>query len=193
MIIFCWTYPRTRSTAFEKCMSRAVHTVHEPFSGSYYCTVNPSFATPDSHPKRFENVIAKLRTLEQTHGTIFIKELAYCVVRQEQFQRNIEFFKSCEHMFLTRPPRETVPSLAHQMQKVYGNHCSYKQIEDAIGIKDLANLYRTIEPQGYIHIHANDMLDRNAARNILEKICKRYNLENSAVSMLQWNPGSLDD
>jgi hypothetical protein len=194
MIIFCWTFPRTRSTALEKCFAQIISTMHEPFSASYYVhnTDFPSQKVPDTHETDFGKVVEKIRKMERRYGNVFIKELAYCVIRQrEEFLRHLDFFQSCNHVFLLRDPKETIPSLYHQMKKVYGDDCPIENIEKAIGVEELFHLQKTLCPEDPFFIYSERLLDNNTS-HYLKSICSRLGLPFSC-EMLHWEKGALDD
>lgn len=187
MIIFCWTFPRTRSTAFEKSMAQIVHTLHEPFSAGYYA-LNGKTIDVETHEVDFDHVVKFIERLEKQHSIIFIKELAYCVVRQEEaFRRHAKFFDQCKHMYLIRDPKETIPSLIRQMRRVYGKDCSLEQIKKAVGIKDVLLMKQN---------HDGLLVDSGRlvqdTENTLRKICLYLGLKFDS-KMMKWEKGSLPD
>jgi hypothetical protein len=194
-IIFCWTHPRTRSTALEKCFSSVVKTMHEPFSVSYYYRLqqdggtgangvifDPRLDIQETHEFHFFNVVEKIKNVEKEHGTVFIKELAYCVVRQKaELEKHVKFFKSCRHIFLIRDPAETVPSLVHQMRRVYGSDCSMQKIGQAVGIQDLLQLSTILTFDG--KVNSSDLVEQ--PERTIKEICRLVQIPYKD-NMLKW-------
>src|SRR6478609_6547432 len=192
-IIFCWTFPRTRSTALEKCMSNIVFTMHEPFSAGYYA-LQSNENNHCSHPINFHEVVNKIKENEKIHGKVFIKELAYCVVRQkEHFAPYLPFFLSCKHICLVRNPKETIPSLVHQMKKVYGKDVPVDRIRKAVGINDLIGLKHILEKEtGEEIMVVNSKYLTTDTEETLKTLCNRVGLQYH-TNMTEWNAGSLPD
>lgn len=186
VVIFCWTYPRTRSTALEKCLSRVVYTLHEPFSVGYYVGQG-SIKTMDSMD--FDATVEKIRNAEKEHGKVFIKELAYCVIRQwKEFMKHFEFFRACKHVYLVRHPRETIPSLIYQMKRVYGQDCSLERIGRAVGIEDLRRMTGLLP---MMHRVESEKLVESS-RNAIHELCRKIDLPYQE-DMLEWDKGPLSD
>ena len=196
MITFCWTYPRTRSTVFEKCMSTAVHTLHEPFSGCYYKSFEKTVRLEENslfHKNTFSEVVEHILETERTYGNVFIKELAYCVIRQSEFFKYKDFFKSARHIFLLRKPRETISSLAIQMNKVYGDDPNIlERIARSAGVSDLSLLLQNVFTwrTSMLIIHSEKLV--TDPKSVLEKVTDFMEIPYSD-KMLHWRAESLPD
>lgn len=194
MILFCWTFPRTRSTILEKCVSGFVKTLHEPFSGMHYASVGGDVSMSQTHIlTNFDHVIESILEAEKIHGNVFVKELAYCVFRHDEFLQHKDFWTQCKHVILTRHPTETIPSLCKQMFRVYGQDCPVDRIRQAIGVKDLMNLATQLsewkcEPLTRLDSH---LLIENP-RQIISDICAIFDIQYNDA-FLEWKAGSLPD
>ena len=169
-------------------MSKMVKTLHEPFSAGYY-TSQGNNVISETHRTEFDEVIGDILQSEREHGTVFIKELAYCVVRQpESFFMYEDFFMRCKHVVLLRHPKETIPSLVSQMRKVYGEDCSIERIRLAIGISDLIDICKYL-PITHT-IQSEDLVKdpETSLKTLCEKLSIPFN-----EKMLTWEAGSLQD
>ena len=168
-------------------MSQIVKTLHEPFSAGYY-TLSGNTIDVDTHHVDFAEVIKSIEKAEKEHGVVFIKELAYCVIRQwEEFKDNIQFFSRCKHMYLVREPKESITSLVKQMRKVYGEDCPLERIEKAVGIQDLISMRKIYDG---LTIDSGELTAN--PEKILKEICDYFALTFDE-RMLTWEQGSLPD
>ena len=180
-------------------MSGIVKTMHEPFSGAYYLSrTDKALDSSDAifndvtHEKRFDDVINKILETERIYGTVFIKELAYCVIRQSDFQKYRNFWEKCRHVYLVRHPISTIPSLAHQMQRVYGDNVDMDRIEKAIGIADLLKLIIQLKNWDLEMYRVQSEAIVDDPEKTLSELCGHLDLpwDNSK---LHWSKGSLPD
>jgi hypothetical protein len=171
-----------------------VYTMHEPFSAGYYTKVShyetlKDLDTCKAYDIDFDKVIEQIISAEKRYATVFVKELAYCVLRQtDSFDKNFDFFKSCKHVALIRDPKDTIPSLVHQMRRIYGIHCELDRIESDIGVDDLYEIIKRLPTLGILD--SDDLVEN--AQHCLKRLCSLLDLEFSESS-LRWEEGSLGD
>jgi len=163
--------------------------MHEPFSAGYYALHNREEVCTDHHSTDFDRVVENILTAERKHGKVFVKELAYCVVRQwDAFERHLDFFHRCTNVCLLRDPEESIASLTRQMKRVYGDECGEKRIGTAVGIEDLACLVSILSICGYVD--SQDLVDR--PKRVMNEMCNILNVPYDD-KFLSWNSGSLAD
>lgn len=195
MIIFCWTHPRSRSSILEKSFSQVVHTLHEPFSGVYYANSSPPSKADFSsghHALDFDSAVGKILKAEEQFGTVFVKELAYCVWRQIRIQRFDDILKRSKHFCLYRDPASSVLSLYKQMKYVYGNECTIDRIDQACGYTDLLLWVCHLETLNCILLYVNSDDLISDPSKYLSDLCIFLGLTFSP-KMLKWDKGPLHD
>jgi hypothetical protein len=177
-IIFCWTYPQTRSFLLDKIMSRMVHVIHEPFSNPQTCT-------------DFQKTIENIQQAEKSYRIVYITEFAYGIIQQwKHFTTHLSFFRSCKHFYFIRPPQESVLSLVHQIKCVDGSNCSAEELKKVVGIEDLLIVVSVLPMLCMVRLE--DLV--NNPRYCLEHLWSKLNINyNHHHHSFQWSKDDLDD
>ncbi|XP_071805511.1 uncharacterized protein [Asterias amurensis] len=192
--VFCWSTPRSLSTAFMKCLSTIEGSVAwmEPYGTAEHFGPDGLLKPPDEVPPEVDYTHAwvkdKLEEDFQGRQAVIIKDLAYAVMGRLQYLP-----KGYRHSFLIRKPMKSFMSYYRLFKKMSGEEGDASLRgwlpQKGFSYGELAEMADYVEKdlgQQLVIIDADDILNHPAT--MLQKYCSALGLPFSE-SILSWEPG----